>query len=220
MKAFAVALALLASAAFADTLVSNTSGSNYTLPAVYGSLTLTSKAGANHQAIIADTKANVSAALGLPKGQNILTLSQVPSGQTGAIVPNIFPAIPNQQGQVTVTGAATTTVASIPAALLKASTTYIVKAKIVGIGTAASSAGTIGKGLGSELSGVFVTNSSAVPAQVSTTASLVVKKDAALDAGDVPTLSVVSSVIVVQGIAAATEVIDYAVVIEITVAGT
>lgn len=88
MKTFAaLAVALFALVADAAVLVQNVSGSNYTLPSQYGSITLTNKAGPGNSVIVADTKANVSAVLNLPAGVSVLRLTQVPDGQAGAISP-------------------------------------------------------------------------------------------------------------------------------------
>lgn len=81
----ALAALLLSAVASADVLVQNNSGSNYTLPPIYGGVTLTGQSGPGNAAVIADTKANVVAALG--DSVRAVRLSQVPSGQQGAIVP-------------------------------------------------------------------------------------------------------------------------------------
>jgi hypothetical protein len=187
------------------TLIRNHTGWAQPLPAAYGSVVLQP----GGSLIVADTIANANIVLNNPVS-DVLELSTVPDGEPGAIIPGI----PDTVGKATV-AAATATVAAVPAGFLKPLTAYKVKAHVAGIGTPASSSGTRGKALASELVGMFATNSSGVPVLTGTVTSVSVILDSALDAGDVPTLSVQSGAIAVQGVAAAAETIDYSALIKV-----
>lgn len=200
------------------TLLKNTSmEGSFLLPNVYGGQSISP----GGSVIIADTPANVGAELAayVVGNQTSYSVSLCPDGQSGAIVPAVSPAIPRQVGKATV-NATTSTVVAVPAALLQALTTYMVRARITGIGTPASTGGTAGKGLASELVGCFTTNSSGVPALTGSVTSVAVIKDAALNSADIPTLSVVSSAIAVQGVASSGEIIDFNAVVDVDVAST